>query len=119
MPVKKTRTAQIPVDEHVLLAFRRNRLLLQQEVGRRRKGLWKLPSRAVEEIPAGLPASQAQYTITRYRVTMFIHELKDAIAGDNEQWFSPEEITKLPMPSPYRRVVSAYLARQGKAIEFR
>jgi A/G-specific adenine glycosylase len=119
LPLKKPRTAQIPVEEHVLLAFRGNRLLLQQEVGRRRKGLWKLPSRAVAEIPTASPVTQAQYTITRYRVTMFIHELKDAIAGENERWFSTEEITKLPMPSPYRRVVSAYLARQGKAIEFR
>jgi A/G-specific adenine glycosylase len=119
LPVKKTRTAQTSIDEHVLLAFRRNRMLLQQEVGRRRKGLWKLPSRALEEMSGLSPAHKDHYTITRYRVTMFIYELKDAIAQENERWFTLEELPKLPMPSPYRRVVAAYLARQGKAIESR
>ncbi|MCP4849826.1 MAG: A/G-specific adenine glycosylase [Verrucomicrobiaceae bacterium] len=119
LPAKKKRKAQVAVDEHVLLAFRRNKLLLEQEVGRRRRGLWKLPARAIEEIPDVSPAYKEQYSITRYRVTMFIHELQDVIAQENERWFRLEEIADLPMPSPYRRVVVDFLARQGKAIESR
>ncbi len=116
LPIKKKRKVQTAVEEHVVLAFRRNSLLLEQETGRRRQGLWKLPERAMEEIPDGAPVCKQEYTITRYRVTMFIHELKDVIARENERWFRLEEITRLPMPSPYRRAVDGYLSRQGKAI---
>jgi A/G-specific adenine glycosylase len=119
LPVKKTRAAVTVVDEHVLVACRRGKILLQQEVGRRRKGLWKLPSRAIAEMSGLSPADKQHYTITRYRVTMFIYEVEDVIAEENERWFRLAEVTNLPMPSPYRRVVSRYVDRRGKATQSR
>ena len=98
LPIKKKRKAQVAVDEHVLLASRRDRILL-------------------EEIPDDTLVSKQQYTITRYRVTMFIHELQNAVARENERWFRFEELAELPMPSPYRRVVVDYLAGRGKAMK--
>ena len=115
LPVKKTRETVTVVNEHVLLACRSGKILLEQEVGRRRKGLWKLPSRTVEEIPGFSPVDNEHYTITRYRVRMFVYEVEDVIAEENERWFQLEELPNLPMPSPYRRVVSRHLDRQGKA----
>jgi len=117
LPIKKKRKAQVAVDEHVLLASRSDSILLEQEVGRRRRGLWKLPVRSIEEIPDDLLVSKQQYTITQYRVTMFIHELQNAVARENERWFRFEELAELPMPSPYRRVVVDYLAGREKAMK--
>ena len=40
---KKPRQKTVPVEEHVLLCVRDDSILLEQESGTRRKGLWKLP----------------------------------------------------------------------------
>ena len=80
-------------------------------------GLGGLAENEIEEIPDDSPVSKQQYTITRYRVTMFIHELQNVVARENERWFRFEELAELPMPSPYRRVVVDYLAGREKAMK--
>jgi A/G-specific adenine glycosylase len=97
------------VDEHVLVARQEGKVLLQQETGRRRKGLWKLPGRSGEEVAGLTPSGKHKYGITRYRVTMHLYETDGAQAAEGERWFRLEEVADLPMPSPYRRAVERYL----------
>lgn len=110
LPVKTAKAKMEKIHTHVLWARdAAGRVLLYQEQGKRRQGLWKLPERTAAEV-AGLPeiATRA-YTITRYQVTLHIHEAEGMNAGENEEWQSEEAIAGLPMPSPYRRAVEALL----------
>jgi hypothetical protein len=71
--------------------------------------LWKLPGRDLEELGGLAIAGKHKYGITRYRVTMHLYEVDEAGSRESERWFVLEEVADLPMPSPYRRAVSAYL----------
>lgn len=109
LPIKRQKTAVTTVDEHAL--WMRNgdgRLLLHREGGKRREGLWKLPTREAAEISHLPVLAEQKYTITRYRVTLRVHDgagLKAFSLLDDEGWQGPADILALPMPSPFRRVI--------------
>lgn len=115
LPVKSKRTQITEVTEHVFFHRTAQGVLLQQETGKRRTGLWKLP--ALQET-GKLPAvkHKAAYTITRYRVTLWVHEappqkaLKSLLSDASMRFISDEEFPELPMPSPYRKALQALLA---------
>jgi A/G-specific adenine glycosylase len=113
LPVKKQKTVITPVDEHALwIRDRAGRLLLHREGGKRREGLWKLPTRAEADI-AHLPLlDQSSYTITRYRVTLRVHDasgLKKFKSAADEIWQDADAVLALAMPSPFRRVIERLL----------
>ncbi|RYD38032.1 MAG: hypothetical protein EOP85_17205 [Verrucomicrobiaceae bacterium] len=111
LPVKKQKAAVTAVDEHALwITDGKGRLLLHHESGKRREGLWKLPTRQSGEI-AHLPLlDESSYTITRYRVTLRVHD--GAALGkkfrprEDESWHAVEILQDLAMPSPFRRVIT-------------
>lgn len=114
LPVKSKRTRITEVAEHVFFHRATQGILLQQETGKRRTGLWKLPALTeTGTLPAVL--YKATYTITRYRVTLRIHEapppkaLKTLLADPTMRFISDEELSQLPMPSPYRKALRALL----------
>ncbi|MFD0893438.1 A/G-specific adenine glycosylase [Luteolibacter ambystomatis] len=111
LPVKTAKPKTERIHTHVLWARdRMGRILLHQEQGKRRQGLWKLPERTPEET-ADLPEIATRtYGITRFHVTMHIHECADAPAREGESWHPEEAIATLAMPSPYRKAVEALLA---------
>lgn len=112
LPQKGRRTAITEIVEHVLwLRDRKGRVLLHQESGARRTGLWKLP---VREESAGLPEiATHRYGITRFRVTMRVHDGGVAKAGfrpaEGDSWKTPEEISGLALAAPFRKVVERLL----------
>jgi A/G-specific adenine glycosylase len=108
LPVKRQKTATTAVDEHALwLRDAAGRLLVHLENGRRREGLWKLPTRTAEEV-SGLPVlAESQYSITRYRVTLRVHA--GGTAAEGESWMTPHEMEHLPMPSPFRKMIDRLL----------
>lgn len=115
LPVKSKRTTITEVTEHVFFHFTPQGVLLQQETGKRRTGLWKLPALPeTEKLPA--VKHKAAYTITRYRVTLWVHEapppkaLKALLEDASLRFISDEELPELPMPSPYRKALQALLA---------
>lgn len=110
LPVKQARTAITTVTERVFFCETAAGILLEQETGARRTGLWKLP--ALPEA-ARLPPVllKSAYTITRYRVTLWVHEPP----GSRRTWpashrfIARAELSAVPMPSPYRRAMDAIL----------
>jgi A/G-specific adenine glycosylase len=114
LPVKARKIPITTVDEHALwLRDGAGRLLLHHEGGKRRTGLWKLPLRELAEI-GHLPVIGEQgYSITRYRVTLRVHDgnLADdsfqPCAGDS--WVEPDQVAALAMAAPFRRVVERLL----------
>lgn len=115
LPVKSKKTTITEVTERVFFHRSEAGVLLEQETGNRRTGLWKLP--ALPEMPK-LPAvlHKAPYTITRYRVTLWVHEappprlLKSEAAKEALRYVPEHELATLPMPSPYRKALNAVLA---------
>jgi A/G-specific adenine glycosylase len=115
LPVKRQKTTITAVDEHALwLRDRKGRLLLHREGGKRREGLWKLPTRDAETISMLPVLAEHRYTITRYRVTLRVHDGsgigKNFSPGENEIWQHADNVPALAMPSPFRRAIERLLA---------
>lgn len=113
LPVKRQKTTVTAVDEHALwLRDDAGRLLLHREGGKRREGLWKLPTREAFAISALPVLDEHCYTITRYRVTLRVHDgtsVADLPAAADEQWCEQSAVLGLAMPSPFRRVIERLL----------
>ena len=105
LPNKKSKPQITSIDEHVILAVSKSKVLLEQEQGRRRHGMWKLPSRNENELEGSKLLSKQKYGITRYKVTMHIYKSGNACSRENEKWFKINSLESLPMPSPYRRAL--------------
>ena len=114
LPVKRQKTTITAIDEHALwLQDKKGRLLLHRELAKRREGLWKLPTRHATEISELPVLIEHRYTITRYRVTLRVHDgsaiRKNFRPADGEVWQAREDVLALAMPSPFRRVIERLL----------
>ena len=115
LPLKKQKVMVTAVDEHALwMRDGKGRLLLHREGGKRREGLWKLPTREPAEIFKLPILTEHHYTITRYRVRLRVHDgaglVKNFRAGEDEVWQEADAVLGLAMPSPFRRVIERLLA---------
>ena len=121
LPLRKPRAKTTRVDEHVRLVIDGGKLLLQQESGQRRGGLWKFPELSESRLGTAELLHEMKYSITRYRVTLRVYadqrrprgarELEGE--GEVQAWFTRDELESLPMPSPYRKALVA-LTESGR-----
>jgi A/G-specific adenine glycosylase len=114
LPVKRQKTTVTALDEHALwLRDPSGRLLLHRESAKRREGLWKLPTREAAEISSLPVLAEHQYTITRYRVTLRVHDGARLMGRfrtkPGEIWQEAADVLALAMPSPFRRVIEGLL----------
>jgi len=116
LPLKRLKTVITAVDEHALwLRDAAGRLLLHCEDGRRRTGMWKLPTRAAADI-AHLPVvAEQHYSITRYRVHLLVHAgSADSFAlALGEVWLDPAALDPLPMPPAFRKILIKLLEKSA------
>jgi len=110
LPIKSRKTPVTRVSEHALwLRDAKGRLLLHHEVGQRRTGLWKLPTRDLTEISLLPILCETRYSITRYRVTMIVHDGntpgRQFRPASNEYWCEPIELPSMAIAAPFRRVI--------------
>jgi len=115
LPVKKARPPTTEVTERVFLLEVNGAVLLEQERGARRTGLWKLPS-LPDEQPEGPPPVlfRSTYGITRYKVHLWVHETPQPAPApaDNQRLVPLADLAATPMPSPYRRALDTLLAER-------
>ena len=120
LPVKRQKVAITAVDEHALwLRDASGRLLLHRENGKRRQGLWKLPTRPAAEISKLNVLAEDCYMITRYRVTLRVHDgsdLKKFCPAEDELWREAKDVMGLAMPSPFRRVIERISNDSGNGV---
>jgi len=109
LPVKQAARATVFMDEHVLWCVRRGRLLMVQETGPRRRGLWRLPLRSPAECVSLPLRHRAPYSITHHRVTLHVHDATSAKPRDGEVWQPLASLPDLAMPGPVRRAVEQML----------
>lgn len=117
LPVKRQKTVVTEVDEHaVWLRDDAGRLLLHREGGKRRQGLWKLPTREAEEISALPVVDESRYMITRYRVRLIVHDgdgVRETFqTAADEVWQEIDAVLALAMPSPFRRAIGRLIAER-------
>lgn len=112
LPVKKPRRAAVAVEEEVLVARHGGKVLLEQEQGRRRRGMWKLP--AVHGRKRGPLVWEGRYTITHHRVSLRLFAASGRpVPRPAEAWIAEDRLAELPMPSPFRRALGEVLRRDG------
>ena len=108
LPVKGTKTVVTETTERVYFSENSEGILLEQERGSRRTGMWKLP--ALPEVAILSPViHQSVYGITRYRVTLWVHEASEMPDSEGLRRVPLGEIDHLAMPSPYRKALRAIL----------
>ena len=114
LPLKRQKILVTAVDEHALwLRDAAGRLLLHCEDGARRTGLWKLPTRAAAQISHLPVVAEQLYSITRYRVRLRVHagQARGFTPAPGESWLGLEAVARVPMPSPFRKVLAKLLEK--------
>jgi A/G-specific adenine glycosylase len=109
-PLKRPAPAATRRTETVLLARRQGLVWLEPETGPRRRGLWRLPEVAAETAQDWQELLRLDYSITRYRVELRVHEAppswRPAEPDAGGGWFeaaAPE--TWPPLGAPYRKAL--------------
>jgi len=116
LPVKGKKTVITEMTERVFFLQTNGEVLLEQETGSRRTGMWKLPAITTDALPPVLHKST--YGITRYRVILWVHEPpKPANLPPNSRFVAAHELATLPMPSPYRRALTAVMKHADFSLE--
>ncbi|TDU81545.1 A/G-specific DNA-adenine glycosylase [Prosthecobacter fusiformis] len=112
LPVKSNKTQITEVTERVIFLQTPQGVLLEQETGARRTGLWKLPALPEDAEPTPPLLLKTTYGITRYKVTLWVHE---APPNQMHEWPASHrliphaELATTAMPSPYRRALEKLL----------
>ncbi len=109
LPRKAPRKAVLRVDEHAAWCVDGRHLLLEQQTGRRARGLWKLPP--LRSAPQGEPLFRTTYPFTHHRVTLSVRvEPPPTILNEQQRWFALESVLdEIALPSGHRRAVKALL----------
>jgi A/G-specific adenine glycosylase len=110
LPVKKARAPTIALTEDCAWIVQRGRLLLEQQTGRRWRGLWKLPALATPP-RAATPLVTLEYPFTHHRVTLRVFAgAAPRVPAAEQCWFDTAALDAAALPSPHRRAVERLLA---------
>jgi A/G-specific adenine glycosylase len=109
LPIKQPKRTTIRLVEHVAWVVHAGQILLHQEQGHRRQGLWKLPEREESHFTRLIAPllHESRYSITHHRVQLLVYEANSLKPQEHEHWQPLSAVSNLPMPSPYRKVVNA------------
>lgn len=105
LPRKRARRATVSIVENCVWVRQRDNVLLELQLGKRWRGLWKLPQLpSVAAEPNAAPLLRSEYPFTHHRVKLSVFK-SPALKRRGLQW---HPLTDLPaMPSPHRRAVEA------------
>ncbi|MEM1295192.1 MAG: A/G-specific adenine glycosylase [Verrucomicrobiota bacterium] len=107
LPKKKAAQSIQSVNEFAWLVRDDDRILLEQEAGKRREGLWKLPIACETEVKGRDEVLRTQYSITRYRVSLQIFRGRPDDARGT--WVSLDELDTIAIAAPFRRAIDQLL----------
>ena len=119
LPLRKPRPRPTQIEEHAIFVRRPDgSVLLEHMRGGRREGFWRLPLRPAEALTELPRISTTRYSITRYRVTLHVHEAPPGTfpapesngEKEAEKWHAATELSNLPIAAPFRRALNSLLA---------
>ncbi len=129
LPVKRGGKRTERKTEEAVFALSRAKVLLEQETGSRRKGLWKLPLHSGPASDSGAEAwpvlLRTQYGITHYRVELIVRQAPEEMVSELEKdphrrWFAlGDELETVAMAAPFRRALEVVLRQEQEAGDFR
>ncbi len=106
LPLKKPRRQQAELTEHCAWTVSRGRILLEQQTGKRWRGLWKLP--ALPAAPDTEPLLTLDYPFTHHRVTLSVFtQPPPSPLGENHAWHPFTALTDVPLTAPHRRAIES------------
>jgi A/G-specific adenine glycosylase len=108
LPLKRARAATIALEENCAWSVSGAGLLLQQEVGPRWRGLWKLPP--LVQASDKQPVFELIYPFTKHRITLRVYPAPgDVMPLTHQARHRLEDLDRLAMPAPHRRAVTRLL----------
>lgn len=110
LPIKKTRLTTTALAEHAIWVCNdRAQILMHQEQGSQRTGLWKLPIRDSSAVTGLELLTELKYGITRYRVTLRVYQVPVdhpiATPKSGDEWVEEGQIAELAMAAPFRKAI--------------
>ena len=108
LPVKRPRPKQVKLEEHCGWIVCGGRVLLEQQTGKRWRGLWRLP--ILTEPHSGVPLAALTYPFTHHRVSLSVFPgTTPLFLAENQGWFPLAELEAVPMTAPHRRALKKLL----------
>ena len=108
LPKKKLKRKSVEVEEQCALVTKEGSILLQKQgASERREGMWSLPVLKIAKRKNAVYT--AKYTITHHKVALSVYKAEKYDPKKSDQWFAMEELVNIPMPSPFRKAVTAIL----------
>lgn len=109
LPVKKPRPKLVELEEHCGWIVHDGQVLLEQQTGKRWRGLWKLP--LLTEPHSGVPLATLAYPFTHHRITLSVFPgTTPLFLTENQKWVALSELEATPMTAPHRRALMKLLA---------
>ncbi len=111
LPIKRARKPTVAMAEDCAWMVQGGRLLLEQGVGTRWKGLWKLPPLTEPAPPGAEPLARLTYPFTHHQVTLrvFLPPNVSLSPGQHQAWHPLETIESVAVAAPHRRVMRQLL----------
>jgi A/G-specific adenine glycosylase len=114
LPHKKTIPRATRLTECHVFALRQSKILLEQSVERRWRGMWILPPLKLDcfkQSSSREPIYVSVFPFTHHRVRLQVFSGRARkIDNHRHRWCSKAELDAVPMPSPHRRAINALLA---------
>ena len=114
LPVKKPRRKTVALAEQCAWIVKNGRILLEQQTGKRWRGLWKLPEMSDAGLSkSGKPLLKTAYPFTHHRVTLSIFSAPaPGKPATNQRWFRISDLDKAALASPHRRAIAEIAGRK-------
>lgn len=110
LPVRKPRPKLVEMDEHCAWILREGQVLLEQQTGRRWRGMWRLP--LLTEPHTGIPLATLRYPFTHHRVNLAVFPgTIPLFLAPAQRWFALDELDAIAMTAPHRKMLKRLLAQ--------
>jgi A/G-specific adenine glycosylase len=110
LPRKRPRRKTVATRETSLWIMRGEEVVLEQQLGRQWRGLWKLP-RATERTDtlAARPLAQLTYAFTHHRVSLRVYPGRRRRLRPHEKWIRLDNLRSTALAAPHARVIATIL----------
>lgn len=110
LPRKRPRHETVATTENSLWIMHARAVVLEQQVGRQWRGLWKLP-RATErpDTATARPLAQLTYAFTHHRVSLRVYAGRRRTLRPHEKWVPLENLRDTALAAPHARAIATIL----------
>lgn len=116
LPRKSPGKTTVALEENAAWVTSGKDVLLEQQVGRRSRGLWKFPPFFEKASP--LPLFETVYPFTHHKVTLRVYEaLAPEVLSTNQRWFALSSVLdEVALPAGHRRALVALIGADAGAL---